>query len=152
MRHPGLHTAVLAALSLAIVGTADATVGIRSDCQPSIGHAAQISDPLTASWYQRFWTGSCGGLSGCVAGSPNWNDVVGKLVARSPLAQRDQVLARACRLGPLIGLEWTRPRAVRRIDTGDLRGFQRTLESSPDVLSGIEAVMARVRIKLEPSA
>ena len=71
-----------------------------------------------------------------------------KLVARSRAQERPAVLARACRLGPLIGLEWTRPRTVRRIDSGDLRKFKTTLESSGDVLKGIERVEAEARAKI----
>jgi hypothetical protein len=152
MAYAGVRAELSVALCLAVLlgaQPAHSAIGIRSDCRSSIGASPAISDPLTARWYKRFWTGSCDGLGGCISGSPNWNDVVGKLVARGAPAQRQRVLTEACRLGPLIGLEWTRPRAVRRINTDDLQGFQRTLESSPDVLHGIEAVTTLVRGKLE---
>jgi len=69
-------------------------------------------------------------------------------VSRSPEPQRPAVLAKACGLGPLIGLEWTRPRNVRRIDSGDLRAFNGTLAGSKDVMSGLDAVEAQARAKI----
>jgi hypothetical protein len=113
---------------------------VRAECRPLVSIAGLDPSPLTARWYRRFWTGECEGLGGCISGSPNWNEIVGKLVARSAPSQRMTVLTRACRLGPLIGAEWTRPRDVRRIDTSDLRGFKKALESAGDVLQGIERV------------
>jgi len=138
-------TAVLAILTISFPARAQSYV--RADCKPVVTAGAP-ADALTAHWYRRFWTGDCTGLHGCMAGSPNWNDVVSKLVARSRAQERPAVLARACRLGPLIGLEWTRPRTVRRIDSRDLRKFKTTLESSGDVLKGIERVEAEARAKI----
>jgi hypothetical protein len=51
-------------------------------------------------------------------------------------------------LGALIGQEWVRPKVVRRIDTGDLRDFSRTLERSADVAAGIATVEAQARAKI----
>jgi hypothetical protein len=80
-----------------------------------------------------------------MCGSPNWNDIVGRLIARSQPAERTVVLAKACRLGPLIGEEWTRPKSVRRIDTGDLRKFKATLVGARDVVTGLDKVEAQAR-------
>jgi hypothetical protein len=113
---------------------------VRTDCQMLIAPDQLGYTSLTARWYRRFWTGECNDLRGCRKGSPNWNEIVGQLLARSPQSHRSEVLSRACRLGPLIGHEWTRPRTVRRIDTGDLRRFNATLESAPDVLEGLARV------------
>jgi hypothetical protein len=124
---------------------ADAQSYVRPDCRPLASVDRLDPSPLTARWYKRFWTGDCDGLRGCINGSPNWNEVVGKLVARSHPSDRPTVLAKACRLGPLIGQEWTRPRKVRRIDSGDLRGFKTALESAGDVLKGIERVDVQAR-------
>lgn len=118
---------------------------VRADCRPLIGANRLGQTSLTARWYKRFWTGDCGGLKGCLAGAPNWNQIVGKLVVRASAADRPAVLARACRLGPVIGLEWTRPSTVRRIDSGDLRRFKATLESSRDVRAGLARVEAQAR-------
>jgi hypothetical protein len=121
---------------------------VRADCARLIARARTVPTSLTGRWYKRFWTGDCGGLGGCISGSPNWNQVVGQLVARSQPRDRPAVLAKACRLGPLIGLEWTRPRDVRRIDSGELRAFRSTLESSSNVLDGLNRVDAEVRGKI----
>lgn len=145
---PIARLAAMAATAALFGFHADAQSYVRPDCRPLISVARLDPSPPTARWYKRFWTGDCGGLSGCVGGSPNWNEVVGKLVARSTPAQRPTVLAKACRLGPVIGQEWTRPRDVRRVDSGDLRKFQRALESAGDVLKGIENVEREARAKI----
>lgn len=137
---------LIAALLLA-ASPAVAQDYVRADCRGQIA-AARLPDALTANWYRRFWTGDCGPLHGCMAGSPNWNEVVGKLAAKAPPAQRAAVTARACKLGALIGGEWVRPKKVRRIDTGDLKGFDRTLERSGDVPAGLAAVEAQARAKI----
>lgn len=121
---------------------------VRADCRPLVGAAPAGQDALTAGWYRRFWTGDCGTLRGCAGGAPNWNQIVGRLTARAAPTVRPAVLARACRLGPLIGLEWTRPSAVRRIDSGDLRGFKATLDRAGDVLAGLRTVEMQVREKV----
>ncbi len=131
-----------------VAAQAHAQSYVRPDCRPLVLSNHLDPSPLTARWYKRFWTGDCDGLRGCMGGSPNWNEVVGKLVTRSGVDQRPTVLARACRLGPLIGQEWTRPGRVRRIDSSDLRAFKSTLDSAPDVLKGIEQVEAQARAKI----
>jgi hypothetical protein len=147
----GRFLATLALTAALACAEARAQSYVRADCRALAPAARLDPSPVTAGWYKRFWTGDCGGLRGCVGGSPNWNEVVGKLVARSPPADRVAVLAKACRLGPLIGQEWTRPRDVRRIDSGDLRGFRKTLESSRDVLKGLDRVEAQARAKIGAS-
>lgn len=152
-RRPLVHRLTPAVLLLGglllAAGPSGAQSYLRADCARLVAPPRPGSqDVLTARWYRRFWTGDCGDLSRCLAGSPNWNEVVGRLVARSPSAQRGAVLARACQLGPLIGLEWTRPRNLRRIDSGDLRSFKSTLEGSRNVMSGLERVEAQARAKL----
>ena len=87
--------AVMLAAALAS-GGAQAQDYVRPDCRPLISEAAPSPDSsLTARWHRRFWTGDCGGLSGCFGGSPNWNGIVGQLVARSDAAARPEVLAKA---------------------------------------------------------
>ena len=147
LHHLALRAAIAAAAALAW-SHAEAQSFVRAECRSLVSAARLDPSPVTARWYKRFWSGECGGLRGCVGGSPNWNEVVGKLIARSAPAERPIVLARACRLGPLIGQEWTRPRKVRRIDSGDLRNFKTSLESAGEVLEGIARVEARARAKI----
>lgn len=137
---------LVAALLLAAAPAA-AQDYVRADCRGQIA-AARLPDALTANWYRRFWTGDCGPLHGCMGGSPNWNEAVGKLTARSQPAQRAAVTARACKLGARIGGEWVRPKKVRRIDTGDLKAFNATLQKSGDVMAGLGAVETQVRGKI----
>jgi hypothetical protein len=138
----------LAAAILLAGPPAHAQTYVRPDCRPLIAADPLDETSLTARWYRRFWTGDCGDLHGCLGGSPNWNQIVGQLVARSPAPDRPKVLAKACRLGPLIGLEWTKPGRIRRIDTHDLRGFKSALDRSRDVLQGLAAVEAQARAKI----
>jgi hypothetical protein len=121
---------------------------VRPECQKLIAPAGLEPGSTTERWYRRFWTGDCRGLSGCFGGSPNWNEVVAKLTARAKPAEKSVVLVKSCKLGPLIGLEWTKPKKVRRIDTGDLRGFNGTLERAGDVATGIDKVEAQARAKI----
>jgi hypothetical protein len=51
-------------------------------------------------------------------------------------------------LGALIGQEWTRPREVRRIDTGDLRRFKATLDAAGEVRAGLARVESQARAKI----
>jgi hypothetical protein len=130
-----------------VAATAQAQDYVRPDCRPLIS-PAKIADPLTAKWYRRFWTGDCGHLSGCFGGTPNWNDIVGRLMSRAAAGQKVEVLRRACRLGPLIGLEWTRPKRVRRIDSRDLQSFKSVLDSSPDVVQALSKVEASAQSQI----
>jgi hypothetical protein len=141
---------LVAAALLACAPSAEAQSYVRSECRPLVSVVGLDPSPLTARWYRRFWTGDCEKLHGCISGAPNWNEIVGELAARSANSQRAMVLTRACRLGPLIGVEWTRPKGVRRIDTSDLRGFKKTLESASNVLQGIEQVEAETLAKIGP--
>jgi hypothetical protein len=143
--------ALLAALCLAVgAGSAQGQPYVDAPCPANAKPA--FEDPLQSLWYRRFWTGECKELSPvrCRSGRPYWNDIVRSLAARAPAGGRADVAARACRLGRRIGVEWTRPRAQRRIDTGDLKSLAATLEKAPDVAAGLRAVEARVREKIGP--
>jgi hypothetical protein len=138
---------IIAVLALGAT-QAHAQAYVRPDCQRVIAPAPLQPGSSTDRWYKRFWTGDCTGLFGCMAGSPNWNEVVGKLVDRARPADHAAVLVKACKLGPLIGLEWTRPKKLRHIDTGDLRGFNGVLERAGDVTTGLDRVEAQARDKI----
>ena len=98
--------------------------------------------------HRGFWTGACDHLSFCVPGSPNWNDIIGKLLVKGGPAERVALLPKACRLGQMIGLEWSRERNVRRITTADLKVFSSMLEASKDTLKGVDTVEQTARGKL----
>jgi hypothetical protein len=136
-------------LGCGLAGAAQAQDYVRADCRAQIDPAASRFDtPLHQRWYKRFWTGDCDHLPFCFSGSPNWNDIVGKLLTRGGPAERTALLPKACRLGQMIGLEWARDKKVRRIDTGDLRAFKSQLEASGDALRGVERVEASARAKM----
>ena len=141
---------VAAAMTVLTSGAACAQDFVRADCKPFVSVAA-IEFKTQDRWYRRFWTGDCDGLFFCVSGAPNWNDIVGKLVARTGARQHAAVQAKACALGQLIGLEWSREKRLRRINTTDLRGFKTKLDAAPDVLQGLEQIEASARVKIGTS-
>ena len=123
---------------------------VRGDCQ---GHLALVAPRYDTAnhtlWYKRFWTGGCDPrIPRCIPGQPNWNNMVSTLLNRSAAAQRPAVLAKACRGGELIGVEWSRSKTIRKIDLGDLRAFNRELESASDPLQGLDRLEASARAKL----
>lgn len=129
---------------------AQAQAFVRPDCQR---HQAlepnRYDTPQHELWYKRFWTGGCDlAIPRCIPGQPNWNNMVTTLLNRSPAAQRPAVLAKACRVGQIVGLEWSRSKKIRKIDLDDLRRFNRELESSGDTLQGLDRVEASARAKL----
>ena len=96
------------------------------------------------NWYRRFWTGQCSGQLLCQPGSPNWREVVERAAAEGT----PSTLTSACRLGQRLGHEWSRSKAVRRIDTADLRRFNRLLEDSPSFPAGLAEVTRQVDARL----
>ena len=136
---------VLAAMVVA--SGANAQEFVRNDCRAMVQstQSLKFEDPKHALWYKRFWTGSCADLSMCMPGSPNWNDIVGKLLVKGGPAERAALLPKACRLGQMIGMEWARDRRIKRIKTADLKTFNAMLEASGDALRGVEQVELKAR-------
>lgn len=133
------------------VSAAEAQSYVRPDCQSLVGASPPRYDTAEhARWYQRFWTGYCDHLAFCIPGAPNWNEIVGKLLIKGGPSERTAILPKACRLGQLMGLEWSREKSIRKIDTHDLRAFNAALESSNDTLRGLDKVEQAVRAKLAP--
>lgn len=123
---------------------------VRGDCQGHLAPVAPRYDTANhALWYKRFWTGGCDPqIPRCIPGQPNWNNMVTTLLNRSAAAQRSAVLAKACRVGELIGVEWSRNKTIRKIDLDDLRRFNRGLESASDPLQGLDRLEQAARAKL----
>jgi hypothetical protein len=150
-----MRSSILALTSAAVLfstaaSAANAQDYVRADCRDMVAASpAGFDSPEHARWYKRFWTGDCEKLNFCFPGSPNWNDVVGKLLVKGGPTERAVLLPKACRLGRLIGLEWSRDKKVRKIDTGDLRKFNSMLEASGDALRGVERVEAAAQGKLK---
>jgi hypothetical protein len=142
--------ALLLISSLLFAAGAQAQSFVRPDCQGRLAPVPPRYDtPNHELWYRRFWTGSCDSrIPRCIPGHPDWNHMISTLLLRSPAAQRPAVLAKACRVGELIGLEWSRSKTIRKIDLGDLRRFNHQLESSSDTLDGLEHVEQAARAKL----
>jgi hypothetical protein len=141
----------LAALSVvAVLGIASAAQAgefVRADCRTAVKptDAIRFDTDEHLRWYKRFWTGTCDHLSFCFSGSPNWNDIVGKLLVKGGAGEQPALLPKACRLGQLIGLEWAKDKDIQRISTKDLKVFNSMLEAAGDPLKGVEAVDAKAR-------
>lgn len=143
---------MILAMTLLASTAAAAQEFVRNDCRPAVQatQALKFENGQHALWYKRFWTGSCEDLSLCFPGSPNWNDIVGKLLARGGPAEQGVLLPKACRLGQLIGLEWARDRRIKRIKTADLKVFSTMLEAQGDALRGVEQVEAKAKAMVSP--
>ena len=128
-------------------GSARADEFVRGDCRGVVAPSTALKYDTAehARWYKRFWTGECDHLALCVPGGPNWNEVVGKLLAKGGPREQPALLPKACRLGQLIGLEWSRDKKVKHITTGDLKVFSSMLEASGDALRGVDQVDTRAR-------
>jgi hypothetical protein len=131
------------------IGATGAEAGefVRPDCRAVVKptDALRFDTDEHLRWYKRFWTGNCDHLSFCFPGSPNWNDIVTKLLAKGGAAEQPALLPKACRLGQMIGLEWAKDKGVQKISTKDLRAFNVILERAGDPLKGVEAVDAQAR-------
>jgi hypothetical protein len=130
-------------LATAVLLTASPTAAQVFDarCDAALaGHAPVFESAGHRNWYRRFWTGECSGQLLCQPGSPNWREVI----ARAEAEGSSTTLTSACRLGRRLGHEWSRSKSVRRIDTGDLRRFNRLLESSASFPAGLAEVSRQV--------
>lgn len=104
---------------------------ITPDCRPSESIATlKFDDQRHRAWYRRFWSGQCDGLAPftCFVGDPNWNDVVRRLALEAPPADRPRMVVELCAMGQLLGFEWARDNAIRRVSTHDLEGLTHLLE------------------------
>jgi hypothetical protein len=143
----------LAATVLSLcAASAQAQEFVRSECVGVVQVSARMTFDSAEhrNWYRRFWTGDCKSLPAlrCMPGSPNWNDVITKLVKKGRADQAPAITTAACRMGETIGHEWAREKAVRRIDTADLKAFLVTLDTAPDVTTGLSRVELRVKTAL----
>lgn len=138
-------TALLLAGLLA--APASAQEFVRGDCLNVVSptRALRFENDIHARWYKRFWTGTCQDLNLCFPGSPNWNEIVTKLVVKGGPSQKAMLLPKACKLGQLIGMEWARDRRIKRISTQDLKRFSIILDDAGDPMRGLDAVEARAR-------
>jgi len=139
--------AIAATIALGSGFAAQAEEFVRVDCRAAVRptDALRFDTDEHLRWYKRFWTGTCDHLNFCFSGSPNWNDIVGKLLVKGGAAEQPLLLPRACRLGQLIGLEWAKSKDIQKISTKDLKRFKSMLEAAGDPLKGVEAVETKAR-------
>ena len=145
-----LKSVAAAVAAMVVLGTGSAVQAgefVRADCRALVRptDAIRFDTDEHLRWYKRFWTGTCDHLSFCFPGSPNWNDIVGKLLTKGGAGEQSALLPKACRLGQLIGLEWAKDKGVQKISTKDLKVFNGMLEAAGDPLKGVEAVDAKAR-------
>jgi hypothetical protein len=135
---------------------ATAQEAIRQDC---LAHVAPISR-LTFShdkhrrWYRRYWNGKCDGLStsffsdACSENEPGWNHAVGEILRQAPPARAGELLAKACKLGELIGYEWAKDNNVRCIHTmgsSSLSSLNSILREGGDIFARLERIEAKAK-------
>ena len=121
------HTAgiALAAATVAVLApvTADAQEAIRQDCLAHVASASKLTfNPgKHQQWYNRFWNGKCGSLTlfgdKCTQSEPGWNQATANILQDAGPQASAEVLAKACKLGALIGYEWAKDNNVRCIHT-----------------------------------
>ena len=138
---------IAAVICVGTTSSVQAAEFVRADCRTVVKptDALRFDTDEHLRWYKRFWTGGCDHLALCFPGSPNWNDIVGKLLVKGGPAEQPVLLPKACRLGQLIGLEWAKDKGAQKISTKDLRTFNGMLEAAGDPLKGVEAVEAKAR-------
>jgi hypothetical protein len=142
-----LWAAAAAALFLG-EGAHAQNVAMRADCARFVPQNIAFDDRTHLLWYNRFWTGSCAGLFGCLSGAPNWNASVTTLLAQAPVERRAALLAHACGVGHMVGLEWAKDNSIRKIDTRAVRGFIGLLQAAGDPFAKLDAIEARARAML----
>jgi hypothetical protein len=101
--------------------------------------ANRYDTPEHERWYRRFWTGLRPPVVLHFRRAElerRWSASCWSRAARPS----GVLLPKACRLGQLIGLEWSREKSIRKIDTADLRAFNTTLEASSDTLKGLDKI------------
>jgi hypothetical protein len=141
---------ILVAFTLTLIAvSAQAQEFVRQDCARLAPPSASLSfdSPEHRLWYRRFWTGDCKDLPilACVPGNPNWNDVITQLLKKGRPDQGPAIRASACRLGEVVGHEWSRAKAVRRINTEDLRSYIAILQATSDVPTGLGRLETRMK-------
>ncbi len=143
---------VAAVALLTAAPVARASEFVRLDCRAVVKptDALRFDTDEHLRWYKRFWTGACDNLTFCFPGSPNWNDLVGKLLIKGGPSEQPVLLPKVCRLGQLIGLEWAKDKDVQKITTKDLKQFNAMLEAAGDPLKGVDTVEARARALAAP--
>jgi hypothetical protein len=140
----------------AVVPAAANAQVIRADCASHVAAISRLSfaHEKHRLWYQRFWTGKCQGLSqsflgdACSESEPGWNEAVSVLVRQAPKERQGEVLARACKLGELIGYEWAKDNNVRCIHTfgtNSLSTLNGLLKGTGDVFERVTRTEARAR-------
>ncbi len=147
-----LCAAVLVLCAIGGQSLAAAPGFVRADCARVLPpyNTLTFDDSTHRAWYRRFWTGNCAGLPmfSCVSGSPNWNAFVDQAASRANIQQRPQIIASACRLGHLIGFEWAKDNAIRRISTADLPGLTDMALNNPDIATGLRQATNRANAML----
>lgn len=94
-----------------------------------------FDDRKHRAWYGRFWTGRCDGLGFfdfCSQEGGSWPDTIAATLDNLPPAQRPRARAEMLAMGRMIGFEWARDNAIRKIDTADLRRWRTELSRAGD--------------------
>lgn len=144
--------ALASAVSVLSPAAARAQDPVRPDCRAHVTPTSRLAftDSTHRRWYDRYWAGKCDGLSffSCSSGKPHWNDAVEQILKVSPPERSDDMLAKACKLGQLIGFEWARDNSVRCIHTSDADKFMAIWNGKGAVSERLDRIEARARTML----
>lgn len=104
-------------------------------------------------WYERYWTGECGGLSWlqwlkCTKSDDYWHRIVAIVLDKVPPAERGRLRFELWGLGRLVGHEWAKDNDVRKISTDDVSVWGEQLRAAANVGAEIAEVRARAEEKL----
>ena len=104
-------------------------------------------------WYERFWSGDCGGLSFfqrvvCQNGDDFWDRTVEYVLQRNTASDKPLLRFRLWRLGRLVGHEWARQNSIRKIHTPDIQRWGQNLRDAPDLEDTLTAIEAKVKVMM----
>ena len=102
-------------------------------------------------WYRRFWTGNCEGLPflSCLSGKPYWSETMQGILQKLPAVSRAPAILKLCASGKLIGHEWAKDNAIRRIDTKLVEEWIGRLDRAADPMAELAVIDAEAKQKLQ---
>jgi hypothetical protein len=129
---------------------------IRQDCLAHVAPVSRLafSHDKHRQWYRRYWNGRCEGLStsflgdACSESEPGWNQAVTDILRQGQPQRAAELLAKACKLGELIGYEWAKDNNVRCIHTmgsNSLSSLNAILKERGDILQRLDRIEARAK-------
>lgn len=126
-------------------------IGCPTKIDPFAGLAFDDSDHR--EWYERYWTGDCGGLSfwqgiRCTKGDDYWFRSIKVALAKVPSKDRGRLRLELWSLGRLVGHEWAKKNSVRKIHTPDINAWGDELKAAEDIPEAIRQIRKHAEGKM----